>query len=211
MADTFQWGNHDVVWMGAGLGSEACMANVIRLCLRYGNTDTLEKGYGIQLLPLASFALEHYEEDESLAFKPKVDLSDMLNESEHWLNSIMHKAITIIQFKLEGQVIQRRSIFNMKDRLLLDQMDLDKKEVRLNGQVYDLKDNFFPTLDPNDPYALSAEEKALVEGIKESFLKSERLQKHVRTLFEKGGMYLVSNGNLLYHGCIPLTEKGQFN
>ncbi len=206
----FQWGNHDVVWMGAGLGSEACMANVIRLCLRYGNTDTLEKGYGIQLLPLASFAIEHYEQDKSLAFQPKVDLSDMLNESEHWLNSIMHKAITILQFKLEGQVIKRRSIFNMTDRLLLDKIDVERKEVQVDGQVYTMKDNFFPTLDPRDPYALSEEEQVLIEGIKESFLKSERLQRHVRTLFEKGSMYLVSNGNLLYHGCIPLTVDGQF-
>ena len=111
-----QWGNHDIVWMGAAAGSLACMANVIRLSLRYGNTSTLEKGYGINLIPLASFALEHYKDDKSLVFNPKVQPEEMLNESEHWLNRIMHKAISIIQFKLEEQLIKRRPEFGLAHR-----------------------------------------------------------------------------------------------
>ncbi len=206
----FQWGNHDVVWMGAALGNEACMANVLRLSLRYANTDTLEKGYGIQLLPLASFALEHYKADTSLVFNPKIDPGALLNESEHWLNGLMHKAITIIQFKLEGQLIRRRPEFDMADRLLLDKIDFDKKAVTINGKAYPMKDAFFPTVDPAAPYVLTPEEAALMDRIKTSFLKSERLQRHVRTLFEKGSMYYAANQNLLYHGCVPLQKDGQF-
>ncbi|MEN0004518.1 MAG: fructose-1,6-bisphosphatase [Bacteroidota bacterium] len=205
-----QWGNHDVVWMGAALGSEACMANVLRLSLRYANTDTLEKGYSIQLLPLASFALEHYKDDESMVFDPKVPPSQLFNESEHWLSGLMHKAITIIQFKLEGQLIQRRPSFKMEDRLLLDKIDFEKGTVHIAGTDYPMRDTFFPTIDPKNPYALSPEEEALVACIRTAFLKSEKLQQHVQLLFEKGSMYLVSNHNLLYHGCIPLQQDGTF-
>jgi fructose-1,6-bisphosphatase-3 len=205
-----QWGNHDVVWMGAALGSEACMANVLRLSLRYANTDTLEKGYSIQLLPLASFAIEHYKDDTSIIFDPKIPPSELLNESEHWLSGLMHKAITVIQFKLEGQLIRRRPDFGMQDRLLLDKIDHKAGTVTIDGVAYPLKDTFFPTIDPANPYQLTPEERALVDRIRTSFLKSERLQRHVQLLFEKGSMYLVSNGNLLYHGCIPLQEDGQF-
>lgn len=204
----FQWGNHDIVWMGAACGSEACMANVLRLSLRYGNTDTLEKGYGIHLMPLASLALEHYKNDQSIVFDPKVSPGEMFNESEQWLSRLMHKAISIIQFKLEGQLLIRRPEFQMSDRLLLDKIVKDK--IRINGEAYPLKDYFFPTLDLLNPYTLGPEETELVERLKISFLKSERLQRHVQLLFEKGGMYKVTNRNLLYHGCIPLTGNGKF-
>ncbi|MEK6480350.1 fructose-1,6-bisphosphatase [Catalinimonas sp. 4WD22] len=206
----FQWGNHDIVWMGAACGSEACMANVLRLSLRYGNTDTLEKGYGIHLMPLASFAIEHYKTDRSIVFDPKVSPDDMLNESEQWLNRLMHKAISIIQFKLEGQLIQRRPEFGMNDRLLLDKIDFEKGSIHLGENEHPLKDRFLPTIDPTDPYELSREEKELVKRLMSSFLKSKRLQQHAQLLFEKGSMYKVTNQNLLYHGCIPLTEHGQF-
>jgi fructose-1,6-bisphosphatase-3 len=206
----FQWGNHDIVWMGAACGSEACMANVLRLSLRYGNTDTLEKGYGIHLMPLASFAIEHYKSDQSIVFDPKVSSDDMFNESEQWLNRLMHKAISIIQFKLEGQLIKRRPEFGMDDRLLLDMIDYDKGTIQLQDNVYPLQDTFLPTIDPAQPHALSPEELELVERLKTSFLKSKRLQQHAQLLFEQGSMYTVTNNNLLYHGCIPMTEDGDF-
>ncbi|MFP4091713.1 MAG: fructose-1,6-bisphosphatase, partial [Cyclobacteriaceae bacterium] len=206
----FQWGNHDIVWMGAACGSEACMANVLRLSLRYGNTDTLEKGYGIHLMPLASFAIEHYKSDHSIVFDPKVSADEMFNESEQWLNRLMHKAISIIQFKLEGQLIKRRPEFRMDDRLLLDMIDFKKGTIQMNGREYPLQDTFLPTIDPRDPHALSPEEEELVKRLKTSFVKSRRLQQHAQLLFEKGSMYKVTNDNLLYHGCIPMTEDGDF-
>jgi len=206
----FQWGNHDIVWMGAACGSEACMANVLRLSLRYGNTDTLEKGYGIHLMPLASFAIEHYKSDKSIVFDPKVSPDDMFNESEQWLNRLMHKAISIIQFKLEGQLIKRRPEFGMDDRLLLDRVDYEKGTIQLENQVYTLQDTFLPTIDPAQPYALSQEEEELVKRLNTSFLKSKRLQQHAKLLFEQGSMYTATNNNLLYHGCIPMTEQGDF-
>lgn len=206
----FQWGNHDIVWMGAACGSEACMANVLRLSLRYGNTDTLEKGYGIHLMPLASFALAHYKSDESTIFDPKVSSDVLLNQSEKWLNRIMHKAISIIQFKLEGQLIKRRPEFDMDNRLLLGKIDFETGTITLENKTYPLKDTYLPTIDPADPYKLSAEEEELVVRLKTSFLNSKRLQKHAAFLFDKGSMYKFTNGNLLYHGCIPLTSQGEF-
>ncbi len=204
----FQWGNHDIVWMGAAWGSEACLANVIRVSLRYGNTETLERGYGINLLPLASFALEHYKDDNSIIFNPKVSPGELLNNSEQWLSSLMHKAISIIQFKLESQLIQRRPEYQMNDRLIIDKIDLEQGKVQIEGQTYELTDTFLPTLDPNSPFELSEEEAAVVDKLKESFLKSQRLQHHARFLLEQGGMYKVTNKNLLYHGCIPLDKNG---
>ncbi len=203
-----QWGNHDIVWMGAASGSMACMANVIRLSLRYGNTSTLEKGYGINLMSLASFALEHYKNDESLVFNPKVQPEELLNESEHWLNRIMHKAISVIQFKLEEQLIRRRPEFNMQHRTMLSNIDFQKGEIQLEGVVYQLKDTFFPTIDPQDPVALSEGEQDLMDQLAESFRHSARLQQHVQFLVEKGSMYHISNDCLLFHGSIPLDSKG---
>ncbi|WP_416448398.1 fructose-1,6-bisphosphatase [Leeuwenhoekiella sp. A2] len=203
-----QWGNHDMVWMGAASGSLACMANVIRLSLRYGNTSTLEKGYGINLIHLASFALEHYKEDKSLIFNPKIKPEDLLNESEQWLNRIMHKAISIIQFKLEEQLIDRRPEFKMTHRKMLEHMDLSQGSIRLDGKEYALKDTWFPTIDPKNPTKLSKEEEDLVIKLSESFQQSGRLQNHVKFLFEKGSMYHIVNGCLLFHGSIPIDENG---
>ncbi len=206
----FQWGNHDIVWMGAAMGNEACIANVLRLSLRYANTSTLEKGYGVDLIALASFAIEHYKEDQGIVFNPKVAGDELLNESEQWLNRLMHKAISIIQFKLEGQLIQRRPEFKMGDRLLLSNIDYEGGAIEIGGVRYPLNDDFFPTIDPKDPYQLTTQETELVDKLKASFIKSQRLQKHVHTLFRRGSMYKVTNSNLLYHGCIPLTADGQF-
>ena len=203
-----QWGNHDIVWMGAAAGSPACIANVLRLSLRYANTETLEQGYGIHLVQLASFAIEHYKHDKSIVFNPKVTADELLNQSEHWLNRLMHKAITIIQFKLEGQLIRRRPEFDMEDRLLLDQVDMGKGTVRIGDADHALNDTFLPTIDPEDPYRLSDEEQQLMDRLITSFRESNKLQRHVSFLYEKGGMYKAINNSLLYHGCIPLTDEG---
>lgn len=204
----FQWGNHDIVWMGAARGSLACMASVLRLSLRYANTDTLEKGYGIHLMPLASFAIEHYKNDKSIVFDPKVEPTELLNTSEKWLSRLMHKAITMIEFKLEGQLIKGRPEFGMNHRLLLDKINPVEGNIALGDGVYPLKDWFMPTLRADDPYALTEEEEELIAKLSASFLKSDRLQRHARFLFEQGGMYNVTNQNLLYHGCIPLQPDG---
>ena len=205
-----QWGNHDIVWMGAACGSEACIANVLRLSLRYANTDTLEKGYGINLIPLASFALQQYKNDKSIAFEPKLTPDQNLSESERWLNKLMHKAISVIQFKLEEQLIQRRPEFNLGERLFLDKIDRKKGVLVLHGKEYSLTDTYLPTLNKQSPTALSREEAALMQTLKKSFTESKRLRAHVQFLYEVGGLYKVTNSNLLYHGCIPLSPDGSF-
>ncbi len=204
-----QWGNHDIVWMGAASGSWACIANVIRLSLRYGNTSTLEKGYGINLIPLASFAIEHYKEEESIHFDPKVDPTELLNASEKWLNRIMHKAISIIQFKLEDQLKIRQSGFNMSDQLILSNIDFSTYQIKIDGQKYDLHDKSLPTVDPTAPYELSKGEQDLMSVLMQAFKESDRLQRHADFLIKKGGMYKITNNCLLYHGCVPLDEKGE--
>ncbi|MFT5617390.1 MAG: fructose-1,6-bisphosphatase-3 [Arenicella sp.] len=206
----FQWGNHDIVWMGAGAGSWACIANVLRVSLRYNNLDTLEDGYGISLLPLATFALEHYKGDKNPNFLPKMRPEEQLNEKDEHLMQIMQKAITIIQFKLEGQIMLRRKSFGIKGRLFLDKINSQKKTVKIGTKVYPLADANFPTIDSNKPYELSPAEQEVMERISNSFIYSEKLQRHVKFLYEKGGMYLVSNNNLLLHGCVPMTAKGDF-
>ncbi|MEQ8575431.1 MAG: fructose-1,6-bisphosphatase [Fulvivirga sp.] len=203
-----QWGNHDIVWMGAASGSLACIANVIRLSLRYGNTNTLEKGYGINLIPLASFALEHYKEEESIHFDPKVDPTELLNASEKWLNRIMHKAISIIQFKLEEQLKLRQSGFHMTDQLILPNIDFSNYQITIDGKKYELHDKSLPTVDPAAPHELSKGEKDLMGVLIQAFKESDRLQRHVDFLIKNGGMYKVTNNCLLYHGCIPLDENG---
>ena len=210
----FQWGNHDIVWMGAASGSEACIANVLRLSLRYGNTETLENGYGISLLPLASLALDVYGDDACDQFMPR-EADDRVDEAvvddeEQRLLARMQKAISIIQFKLEGQIVQRRPHYNMVDRLLLDKIDADAGTIVINGKLHTLLDTHFPTLDSAEPYTLTARERQVMSRIKQSFLNSERLQRHVRFLYAKGGMYLAHNGHLLYHGCISLDDDGSF-
>ena len=203
----FQWGNHDIVWMGAAAGSEACITNVIRVSLRYANMETLENGYAISMLPLASFAMEEYSDDPCLQFIPKTS-SGNYSEHEKLLMARMHKAITVIQLKLEGQIIKRRPHFLMDDRLLLHQINLSDGSVNLKGMTYPLLDSNFPTINPDDPYKLSAREQKVMQNLKLSFSQSNTLQEHVRFLYSKGSMYRTYNGNLLYHGCIPMNPDG---
>jgi fructose-1,6-bisphosphatase-3 len=209
-----QWGNHDIVWMGAAAGSPACIANVVRISLRYNNMETLENGYGINLMPLVSLALDVYGDDPCSQFIPKLEDDplriDMMDETELLLLARMQKAITIIQFKLEGQIIQRREHYNMEDRLLLDKVDVDRSVVFIGGKEHTLIDSHFPTLDKDDPYALTEREQHVMDRLALSFQTSAPLQRHVRFLFSKGGMYRVYNNNLLYHGCISLNLDGSF-
>ncbi len=203
----FQWGNHDIIWMGAAAGSGACIANVVRVSLRYANMETVENGYAISMLPLVSLAVEVYGDDPCDLFRPK-EAEANFTEQEQLMMARMQKAISIIQFKLEGQIIKRRPQYQMNDRLFLDKIDLKKGTVEVDGKTYPMKDTHFPTIDPDDPYRLSEMEKSVMEKLKLSFKNSERLQKHVRFLYSKGSMYLVKNGNLLYHGCIPMKANG---
>ena len=209
-----QWGNHDIVWMAAAAGSLACIANVVRISLRYDNMETLENGYGINLIPLVSFALDIYGDDPCAQFLPKLEDDplriDKMDETELLLLARMQKAITIIQFKLEGQIIKRRPHYDMDNRLLLDKIDHDSAVVRMGDRDFDLIDNYFPTLNPDDPYALTAREQQLMDRLALSFQTSTTLQKHVRFLYSNGGMYRVYNNNLLYHGCISLNPDGSF-
>lgn len=205
-----QWGNHDILWMGAAAGSEACIANVIRFCLRYGNMETLDNGYGISLLPLASFALETYRDDPCELFIPKVSPDSSFTTQEIRLMAQMQKAMAIMQFKLESQVIKRRPHYQMDDRLLLDKIDYARGVINLNGIEYPLRDSFFPTIDPQNPDALTPAEQMVIEKLKLSFVNSKKLQQHVRFLFSTGSLYLIHDGNLLYHGCIAMNDDGEF-
>lgn len=203
-----QWGNHDVVWMGAACGQPACIATVIRMAARYGNLDSLEEGYGINLIPLATFAMEKYKDVDCSVFNIKYNTN--YNTKDLTLDMKMHKAISIIQFKLEGQIIMRRPEFEMEDRLLLDKIDFDKKTVRIDGVDYPMKDTDFPTIDPAHPYQLSHEEEEVVERLVQAFKRCDKLQKDIRFLFSKGSMYKGYNSNLLFHGCVPMDEEGNF-
>lgn len=202
-----QWGNHDIVWMGAAAGSLACIANVVRMSARYGNLDTLEEGYGINLIPLATFALEQYKNtSEAFAIKYNTDY----NTKDLGMDMKMHKAMAVIQFKLEGQIIKRRPEFMMEDRLLLDKINFEKGTVMVEGREYKMRDMDFPTIDPANPYELTLEETEVMERLRQAFTRCDKLQKDVRFLFSKGGLYKVYNSNLLYHGCVPLDEEGNF-
>jgi fructose-1,6-bisphosphatase III len=204
-----QWGNHDILWMGAAAGCEACICNVLRISLRYANLRTIEDGYGINLLPLATFAMEFYGDDLCEGFIPKT-LDKNISENELTLLANMHKAISIIQFKIEGQIIKRHPEFQMEDRLLLNKIDIEKGEIALDGENHKLNDTTFPTVDWSDPYQLSEREEDLIEKLTRSFVNSEKLQRHIKFLYSKGSMYLKYNSNLLFHGCIPLNENGSF-
>ena len=201
-----QWGNHDVLWMGAAAGQRGCIANAIRICARYGNLDILEEGYGINLLPLATFALKVYKDDPCTCFKLKVP--DRPDSEEMQMNLRIHKAISIIQFKVEGQTIARQKSFHLENRALLHRIDYEKGTIVLDGKEYSLLDTNFPTIDPKDPYALSEEEEEIMERLEKAFVNCEKLQRHMRFLLAKGGLYKVYNDNLLYHGCVPLDEDG---
>ncbi|NNK96213.1 MAG: fructose-1,6-bisphosphatase [Desulfobacterales bacterium] len=205
-----QWGNHDILWMGAASGSEACIANVIRISLRHANMETLENGYAVSLLPLASFAIEAYGDDPCEIFMPKeFNLLDD-SEGERKLMAQMQKAIAIIQFKLEGQIIRRRPEYGLEDRLLLDKIDLEQGTVRIGRDLYPLLDTRFHTVKAQDPYELTPSEQHVMARLKVAFLSSEKLQQHARFLFANGSMFKTYNGNLLYHGCVPMNDDGSF-
>ena len=201
-----QWGNHDIVWMGAASGSLALIANVIRISLRYANLDTLEDAYGINLLPLATFAMDTYADDPCDLFETKAKVEGY----NYGLIKKMHKAITIMQFKLESQVVKRNPQFKMDDRLLLDKINTRKGTVRIGKKEYRLLDKNFPTVDPENPFRLSGEENEVMSKLKRSFVNSQRLNKHIDFLYSHGSMYLAYNSNLLFHGCIPMTDNGKF-
>lgn len=208
----FQWGNHDMLWMGAAVGNLACMANVIRIALRYTNLETIEDGYGINLLPLARFAMEVYKKDpcERFASKSK-DASLLYDEKNLYMLSQMHKAISIIQFKLEAEIIKRHPEYVMDDRNLLHLINQEEGTITLlDGTTYPLLDTHFPTIDPQNPYELTAEEKEVVERLHLSFTQSEKLRQHVDFLYRNGGMYLAYNQNLLFHASLPMTEDREF-
>lgn len=202
-----QWGNHDIVWMGAACGHWACIANVIRTAAIYGNLSAIEEGYGINLLPLATFALETYGQDACEAFAIRYNTD--YNTKDLSLDQKMHKAIAIIMFKLEGQLIMRNPQFDMENRLLLNFIDYDKGTITLEGKEYPLLDTHLPTIDKEEPYRLTEAECRVMERLQRAFIRCEKLQKHVRFLYAKGGMYKIFNGNLLYHGCVPMNEEGE--
>lgn len=208
----FQWGNHDILWMGAAVGNAACMANVIRIALRYTNLETLEDGYGINLLPLARFAMEVYKKDPCTRFKSKSkEASSLFDEKDLYMLCQMHKAIAVIQFKLEAAIIKRHPEYEMDGRNLLHGINTEAGTITLpDGETYPLLDSNFPTLNPADPYALTSEEQDVVDRLMLSFMQSEKLRQHVDFLYRKGSMYLAYNENLLYHASLPMTEDRQF-
>ncbi|MBR5526553.1 MULTISPECIES: fructose-1,6-bisphosphatase [Brochothrix] len=206
----FQWGNHDMIWMGAASGSAVCLANVLRISARYLNLDTVEESYGISLRSLAIFADEVYANDPATAFQPKTQEHAEETTTELQQIARMHKAIAIIQFKLEGEIIQRHPEFNMENRRLLDKIDYAAGTISIAGKDYLLTDTHFPTINPKSPYTLTPEESEVIHRLVSGFVNSEKLQEHVAFLYSKGSMYLRYNGNLIYHGCIPLDDDGSF-
>ncbi len=205
-----QWGNHDIEWMGAMAGNQALMATVLRVSIRYANIETLEEGYGINLLPLANFAMTVYGDDPCPLWQTKdFDNNPRLTRSAQ-LMAKMHKAISIIQFKLEGQTVQRHPEWHMNHRALLDKIDYAQGTITLDGTTYPLLDTHLPTIDPQHPYELSQEESDLMHQLARSFRKSEKMQRHLKMLYEHGSLYLVRNGFLLYHAAIPLDADGRF-
>ena len=204
-----QWGNHDVSWMGAAAGNPALICTVLRISARYGNLSSIEDGYGINLIPLMRFAMEQYGNDPCERFQVSYR-EEMYDVRDMVIDQRIQKAVTIMQLKLEGQMIKRNPDFKMDDRLLLDKINPETWTVKINGVEYPLLDTNFPTVDWNDPFALSAEEQLVIDRLIFAFRNSEKLQKHVKFLYTKGNMYTVYNGNLLYHGCVPLNEDGSF-
>lgn len=201
-----QWGNHDVVWMGASLGQWGCIAHVVRNCARYGNLSILEDSYGINLLPLAEFARRTYENDPCVAFGLKGNPD--LTERELLMNVRIQKAMAIIQFKVEADLIDKYPSFNLKDRKLLDKIDYERGVVTLDGTEYELTDKVFPTVDPANPYALTPEEENVMKRLEQAFLGSEKLQRHMRYLLKVGSLYKIFNNNLMFHACVPLNDDG---
>ena len=205
-----QWGNHDILWMGAAAGNPACAAAVIRLSLRYANTKTLEDGYGINMVPLATFAMETYADDPCDIFKPFIDFNgeNSPRQKTQRLIAQMHKAIAVIQFKLESQLYMQNPDWKMSDRCLLEKMDFENGTIEYNGKTYPIEDRYFPTIDKDNPYCLNEEEQEIMDSLVRSFRTSERLQRHMQCLLANGGMYAVCNSNLLFHASMPLNEDG---
>lgn len=206
----FQWGNHDIVWMGAATGNWACITNVLRMNISYNNFDMLEIGYGINLRPLAVLASTVYAEDPCEHFKPKVLDENKYDPVDSELAARMNKAIAVCQFKVEGQRIMAHPEYKLEHRMLLDKIDYEKGTIELKGVTYPLRDTYFPTIDPKNPYELTKEEKEMLHSLEASFLQSEKLQKHIRFLYSHGSLYKCVNGNLLFHGCIPMDSNGEF-
>lgn len=204
-----QWGNHDILWMGACAGNDACICNVIRLSLRYANLTTLEEGYGINLVPLATFAMETYSDDPCTEFYPSVSEGNTkMDEKTIRLTALMHKAIAIIQFKTEAAIIEKHPEWKMKERELFKAIDYEKGTIILDGKEYKLKSNNFPTINPKRPNELTPEEKILMGKLHHSFMVSEKLHKHIKLLLSHGCMYAIFNNNLLFHASVPLNEDG---
>jgi fructose-1,6-bisphosphatase-3 len=201
-----QWGNHDVVWMGAALGQRGCIAHVVRNCARYGNLSVLEDAYGINILPLASFALDAYRDDPCVAFGLKGDPD--LSPSDYEMNVKIQKAMAIIQFKVEAKIIDENPSFGLQDRKLLDKIDYEKGTVVVDGVEYELTDKVFPTIDPADPFRLTAEEEEVMQRLVQAFIGSEKLQRHMRFFLDAGALYKIANGNLLFHAGVPLNDDG---
>lgn len=206
----FQWGNHDIVWMGAATGNWACMTNVLRMNISYNNFDMLEIGYGINLRPLAVMAEKVYGDDPCEFFMPKRLEENEFDPIDDMLAAKMNKAISICQFKVEGQRIKAHPEYGLENRLLLDKINFEKGTVMLRDGEFPLRDTNLPTIDPKDPYALTEDEKNVLKALEASFLKSEKLQEHIKFIYSHGALYTVVNGNLLFHGCIPMTEDGEF-
>lgn len=205
-----QWGNHDVQWFGAAAGSYACIASVIAISTKYCNFNCIEDGYGINLRPLTVFALETYADDPCTCFIPQNPNLVNISEADKAFWAKLHKAISIIRFKLEGQIIKNHPEFAMENHLMLDKINYADGTITLEGKRHKLLDTNFPTIDPSDPYRLTEAEETLMQSLRSSFIHSEKLQNHVKFIYAKGSMYLVCNNNLLYHGCIPMTADGEF-
>lgn len=204
-----EWGNHDIIWMGAAAGSEACIFNVIRICARYNNLDILEEGYGINIRTITEFAMEEYGDKDSIIFKPK-NVDEKNSQFDQIIMEKTQQAAAIIQFKLEGAIIKKHPEYEMDDRLLLDKINYKKGKIYINGKTYDLVEDYFPTINPNNPYELSMKEKDVVKKLVKSFKNSEKLQRHIQFLYSKGNIYKVFNDNLLIHGCVPMDSAGEF-
>lgn len=204
-----QWGNHDILWMGAAAGNDACICNVIRLSLRYGNLPTLEEGYGINLVPLATFAMETYKNDPCMEFIPKTTGgASQLDEKTLRLTAQMHKAIAVIQFKVESQIIAKHPEWKMNDRCLFEHVDYQNGTIDLQGKTYKMSSCSFPTINPAAPSELSPEEEILISKLHHSFSVCEKLHKHIRVMLQHGCMYGIYNNNLLFHASCPLNEDG---
>ncbi len=206
-----EWGNHDILWMGAASGNDACIANIIRICSRYDNLSTLEEGYGINIRPLSIFATEVYKDDSCEMFLPKNKEVSKYSNTDKIILAKIQKAISIIQFKIEGNLVKRHPEYKMKDRLLLDKINFEKGTIIISGKEYELKDTNFPTIDKKSPYKLTKEELEIVERLRISFMHSEKLNRHINFLYAKGHMYKNFNSNVLFHGCIPMKENGEFD